>query len=74
MPSVQQVSRPSFFTSRTMSSTGSRSRAFGPRQAAPMQKRVAPLSLAAFAVRTTSSSGSIASFSTPVEWRADCGQ
>ena len=31
-----------------------------------MQKRVAPLSLAAFAARTTSSSGSIASFSTPV--------
>ena len=66
MPSVAQVSRPSAFTARTMSSTGSSSRCFGPRQAAPMQKRVAPAALAARAASSTSSSASSASFSTPV--------
>ena len=44
---MQHVSSPSAFTSRTMSSTGARSRSFGPRHAAPMQKRVAPSSFAA---------------------------
>jgi hypothetical protein len=49
MPSVTQVSMPSALTAAIMSATRSRSLSFGPRQAAPMQKRVAPLSLAALA-------------------------
>ena len=53
MPSVQHVSSPSAFTPRTMSSTGARSRSFGPRHAAPMQKRVAPAAFAARAASTT---------------------
>ena len=61
MPSVQQVSSPSAFTARTMSSTGSRSRSFGPRHAAPMQKRVAPCAFAARAAATTASRASSAS-------------
>ena len=66
MPSVAQVSSPSALTARTISSTGSRSRSFGPRHAAPMQKRVAPAAFAARAAATTSSTSSIASLSTPV--------
>ena len=62
MPSVQQVSSPSAFTSRTIASTGARSRSFGPRHAAPMQKRVAPAAFAARAAATTASTSSSASF------------
>ena len=53
MPSVQHVSSPSALTAATMSRTGARSRSFGPRHAAPMQKRVAPASFAARAASTT---------------------
>ena len=56
IPSVTQVSRPSALTARTMSRQRSISFSFGPRQAAPMQNRAAPLSLAAWAAATTSSS------------------
>lgn len=44
------------------------------RQAAPMQKRVAPLALAARAASKTSSSGSSFSALRPVSKWADCGQ
>jgi hypothetical protein len=66
MPSVQHVSRPSALTARTIASTGARSRAFGERHAAPMQKRDAPLAFAARADATTSSTSSSDSFATPV--------
>src|SRR5260370_220679 len=42
MPSVAQVSSPSALTPSTMAQTESRSRSFGLRHAAPMQKRLAP--------------------------------
>ena len=42
MPSVTQVSMPSALTPSTMAQTASRSLSLGERQAAPMQKRVAP--------------------------------
>ena len=66
MPSVAQVSSPNALTSLTIASTGSRSRSFGPRHAAPMQKRDAPAALALRAAATTAATSSIASLSTPV--------
>jgi hypothetical protein len=55
MPSVAQVSSPSARTSRTISATFATSLSLGERQAAPMQKRVAPLSRASFAFSSTES-------------------
>jgi hypothetical protein len=57
MPAVRQVSRPSALTSEIISPMASRWRGLGERQAAPMQKRVAPFCLAARAASITSSSG-----------------
>ena len=74
MPAVTQVSSPSARTPRTIAVTFSRSFGFGERHAAPMQKRVAPASRAAFARSSTVSSGSKASFATPVSKRTLCGQ
>ena len=54
------------FTERTISSTLSMSRSFGLRHAAPMQKRVAPLSLACLAASSTVSMSRIFLASTPV--------
>ena len=54
IPSVTQVSMPSSLTALTMSQIRSRSLSFGLRQAAAMQNRVAPASLARWAVATTS--------------------
>ena len=56
MPSVTQVSMPSALTPSTMAQTCSRSRSLGERQAAPMQKRLAPAALAARASASTASS------------------
>ena len=55
MPRVAQVSSPSAFTSRIIAATLGMSRSFGERQAAPMQKREAPASLACLAFSTTAS-------------------
>ena len=55
MPSVTQVSNPSALTARTISVTAAISFSLGPRQAAPMQNRPAPCSLAALAAASTSS-------------------
>jgi len=56
IPSVQQASMPSRFTPRTISSTRSNCcPSFTSRQAAPMQKRVAPASRALRAAASTSS-------------------
>ncbi len=74
MPSVMQVSRPSAFTSRTIVVTRSMSRALGERQAAPMQKRLAPCALAARAASSTSSTGISFSAFRPVSKCADCEQ
>ncbi len=57
---------PSALTSRTIVSTLSMSRSFGLRHAAPMQKRVAPLALAARAASSTVSMSSSFLASTPV--------
>ena len=65
---------PNALTSRIISSTGSRSFSFGPRQAAPMQKREAPLALAALAAATTSATGINCSRSSSALLRADCEQ
>ena len=56
-PNRVQVSSPSALTSRTMVATWAISLSLGARQAAPMQKRVAPLCLARWACATTWSSG-----------------
>jgi hypothetical protein len=74
MPSVAQVSSPKALTPSTMAQTESRSRSFGLRQAAPMQKREAPPAFAARAWLKTASR--LISFSalTPVSYCADCGQ
>ena len=74
MPSVAQVSRPSDFTPLTSLATFSMSRSFGPRQAAPMQKRVAPASLARRAASITASSAISGVASTGVSKWTDCGQ
>ncbi len=66
MPSVQQASRPRSFTVRTSSATFSMSRSFGARQAAPMQKRLAPCAFAACAAALTASASSSLPASTPV--------
>ena len=57
---------PSARTSRIIAATASTSFFFGERQAAPMQKRVAPASFAACARVRTSSSGTSFSRSSPV--------
>jgi len=66
MPSVAQVSMPSARTAPTISATFSMSRSFGERQAAPMQKRVAPAAFAARALSSTASSAISFSAFTPV--------
>ena len=66
MPRVMQVSRPSAFTAAIIWATASMSLSLGLRQAAPMQKRVAPAALAFFAAATTVCTGSSASRSRPV--------
>ena len=55
MPNVAQVSKPKSLTPLIMATTFSMSRSFGSRQAAPIQKRFDPASLAAFAAAKTSS-------------------
>jgi hypothetical protein len=60
-----QVSRPSAFTPSTMAATLSMSRSFGSRQAAPMQKRLAPASFAARALASTRSKSISLSAFTP---------
>ena len=65
-PNVPQVSSPSDFTARTISLTKATSVGFGPRHAAPMQKRLAPRDWAILAFSTTSATSSISDFSTPV--------
>jgi hypothetical protein len=74
MPSVAQLSSPSARTPSTIAQTCSRSRSFGSRQAAPMQKRLAPALLAARASASTVSR--LISFSalTSVAYFALCGQ
>ena len=62
------------FTSEIILSTGSKSFCLGLRHAAPIQNRLAPLSLAARAAANTSSMGINGSFSTSVWYRAACGQ
>ncbi len=57
---------PSARTASTIAATFSTSLSFGERQAAPMQKRVAPAALAACALAITVSSGSSFSAFTPV--------
>ena len=66
MPSVMQVSSPSALTRPTISSTTARSFSRGLRQAAPMQKRLAPASFAALACSTTFSISSSFSLPSPV--------
>ena len=66
MPSVAQVSRPSAFTSRIISATLGMSRSLGERQAAPMQKRLAPAALAWRAFSSTASVAISLVASTPV--------
>ena len=66
MPSVAQVSSPSAFTPSTIAQTFSRSRSLGERQAAPMQKRLAPAAFAARASASTASRLISFSASTPV--------
>ena len=62
MPSVTHASMPRPRTPRTMSSTLSKAApSFTSRQAAPMQKRVAPAALAAPRLSSTSSTSSIVS-------------
>ena len=74
MPSVAQVSSPSALTPSTMAQTFSTSRSLGERQAAPMQKRLAPAALAARASASTASSSISFSALTPVSYLALCGQ
>ena len=74
MPSVAQLSRPSERTSRIIADITSMSRFLGERQAAPMQKRVAPASRAALARAATSATAISVSRSRPVSWRMLCGQ
>jgi len=74
MPSVQQASRPSCLITPINSATFSMSRSFGARQAAPMQKRLAPASRAAITASRTSSGDISLLASTPVSYDADCGQ
>ena len=67
MPRVTQASIPSARTPRTIDSTRSNcSPRLASRQAAPMQKRVAPASLALRAATSTSSTGKSASALVPV--------
>ena len=74
MPSVAQVSSPRALTLAIMSAIFSRSRPLGLRQAAPMQKRVAPAALAAWAACSTSFSGSSLLAFTSVSKLCDWGQ
>ena len=74
MPRVTQVCIPRSRTAWIISITLSRFLSVGLRQAAPMQKRLAPLSLAACAAAITSSSGSSFSRSSPVSYLALCEQ
>ena len=62
------------FTSAIMSQTASRSRSFGPRQAAPMQNRVAPESFARRAAARTASSDMSLSAPTSASLWALCEQ
>ena len=73
MPSVTQVSSPSALTPSTMSQTASRSWSFGERQAAPMQKRLAPWASAARASASTASTAISLDAPTPVSYRAPAG-
>jgi hypothetical protein len=67
MPILQQVSRQSAFTTRTISSTRSNcGPSFTSRQAAPMQKRVAPASRAFAAASSTAGVSMSGSACTPV--------
>ena len=66
MPSVMQLSRPSARTPFTMATTWGISRDFGERQAAPIQKRVAPDATAALACSNTFSTAISFSTSSPV--------
>jgi len=61
-------------TRRTISATRSRSRSLGERQAAPMQKRLAPPSRALRAAATTSSTSMRGCSSTGDSWRTLWGQ
>ncbi len=74
MPSVTQVSMPSALTPSTIAHTASRSLSFGERQAAPMQKRVAPAALAARASASTASMAISLEALRPVSWLALCEQ
>ena len=74
MPSVTQVSIPSSRTPLTNSTTSASSFELGPRQAAPMQKRVAPACWALLAACRTRSRDISASRATPVLWCADWEQ
>jgi len=71
---VAQASRPVALTVRTSSATASMSRSLGARQAAPMQKRLAPASLAAKAALRTVSTPINLLACTPVSKCTDCGQ
>ncbi len=74
MPRVAQVSRPRAFTPEIIFARRGVSRSFSSRQAAPMQKRLAPPALAAAAsAMTTSASRSFSAFS-PVLKLADWEQ
>jgi hypothetical protein len=69
MPSVMQVSMPRPFTAATVSHSSSMSRSLGERQAAPMQKRVAPPSLARRASATIASAAiSLVAFTPVSKW------
>ena len=74
MPSVTQVSSPSARTPSTISQTASRSWSLGERQAAPMQKRLAPWASAARASVSTASTAINLDAPTEVSYRALCGQ
>ena len=74
MPSVMQVSSPSARTPFTISTIAGMSRSFGLRQAAPMQKRWLPLSLARAAFCSTSRTSISLVALTPASALEDCAQ
>jgi hypothetical protein len=74
MPSVMQVSMPIWRTPLIISMIAGMSRSLGLRQAAPMQKRCDPASLACAAdCSTACTSISLVAF-TPLSAEADCEQ
>jgi hypothetical protein len=74
MPSVMQVSRPMARTPFTISTIAGMSRSLGLRQAAPMQNRCEPASLACAARCSTACTSISLVASTPLSAFTDCEQ